>query len=50
MEGFFKLSVPGWIVRLVTRIIAILPAFLLVFIYGDTIAADMIADAQVCRC
>eukprot|EP00958_Prasinococcus_capsulatus_P012854 scaffold1299_cov331-Prasinococcus_capsulatus_cf.AAC.5 len=47
MEGFFKLSVPGWIVRMVTRLIAILPAFLLVFIYGESIAADMIADAQV---
>ena len=47
MEGFFELTIPGWIVRLVTRVIAILPAFLIVYRYGPNTAADLIEKAQV---
>ncbi|QDZ23170.1 natural resistance-associated macrophage protein [Chloropicon primus] len=47
MEGFFEMTVPGWVVRLVTRVIAILPAFLIVYTYGPNTAADLIEKAQV---
>jgi len=47
MEGFFELSVPGWIVRVVTRILAIVPAFWVVYTYGSDSAADLIEAAQV---
>ncbi len=47
MEGFFEMTIPGWVVRLVTRVIAILPAFLIVYRYGPNTAADLIEKAQV---
>mmetsp|Transcript_24202 Transcript_24202/g.76109 ORF Transcript_24202/g.76109 Transcript_24202/m.76109 type:complete len:540 (-) Transcript_24202:109-1728(-) len=47
MEGFFQLSVPGWIIRLCTRTVAIVPAFLAVYWYGPEAAADTIEQAQV---
>ena len=47
MEGFFEMTIPGWAVRLVTRVIAILPAFLIVYLYGPNTAADLIEKAQV---
>jgi len=39
--------IPGWVVRLVTRVIAILPAFMIVYTYGPNTAADLIEKAQV---
>lgn len=47
MEGFFEMTIPGWVVRLVTRVIAILPAFMIVYTYGPNTAADLIEKAQV---
>jgi manganese transport protein len=48
MEGFFQMNVPSWIIRLVTRIIAIIPAFYIVFSFGPDSAAELIEQAQVC--
>eukprot|EP00899_Mesostigma_viride_P021656 jgi/Mesvir1/29492/Mv14032-RA.1 len=47
MEGFFELTIPAWILRLATRVIAIAPAFYVVFAYGPDTAADVIEKAQV---
>eukprot|EP00241_Pyramimonas_parkeae_P003935 CAMPEP_0114236378 /NCGR_PEP_ID=MMETSP0058-20121206/6810_1 /TAXON_ID=36894 /ORGANISM="Pyramimonas parkeae, CCMP726" /LENGTH=606 /DNA_ID=CAMNT_0001348319 /DNA_START=130 /DNA_END=1950 /DNA_ORIENTATION=- len=47
MEGFFELSIPGWIVRVATRILAIVPAFFVVYTYGANSAAELIEQAQV---
>eukprot|EP00239_Pterosperma_sp_CCMP1384_P007856 CAMPEP_0197854932 /NCGR_PEP_ID=MMETSP1438-20131217/25597_1 /TAXON_ID=1461541 /ORGANISM="Pterosperma sp., Strain CCMP1384" /LENGTH=580 /DNA_ID=CAMNT_0043469851 /DNA_START=191 /DNA_END=1933 /DNA_ORIENTATION=+ len=46
MEGFFQLEIPGWIVRVVTRLIAIIPAFFIVYA-DENSAADLIEQAQV---
>jgi manganese transport protein len=50
MEGFFEMQVPAWVVRVVTRAIAIVPAFIVVYTYGADSAADLIEQAQVPRC
>jgi Mn2+/Fe2+ NRAMP family transporter len=47
MEGFFEMQVPAWVVRVVTRAIAIVPAFIVVYTYGADSAADLIEQAQV---
>uniref|UniRef100_A0A7S1SU68 Uncharacterized protein n=1 Tax=Tetraselmis chuii TaxID=63592 RepID=A0A7S1SU68_9CHLO len=47
MEGFFEMSIPSWVIRLVTRCFAILPAFYVVFTYGPETAAEIIEQAQV---
>jgi len=47
MEGFFELSLPSWLIRLVTRLVAISPAFYIVYTYGPESAAEMIEQAQV---
>jgi manganese transport protein len=50
MEGFFEMQVPAWVVRVVTRAIAIVPAFIVVYTYGADSAAELIEQAQVPRC
>jgi hypothetical protein len=50
MEGFFEMQVPAWVVRVVTRAVAIVPAFIVVYTYGADSAADLIEQAQVLRC
>lgn len=47
MEGFFDLEIPAWIIRLVTRALAIVPAFLFIYTSGPEVAADLIEQAQV---
>ncbi|KAK3248555.1 hypothetical protein CYMTET_41983 [Cymbomonas tetramitiformis] len=47
LEGFFQINIPGYIVRLVTRAIAIIPAFIIVYAEGPDVAADLIEQAQV---
>mmetsp|Transcript_20841 Transcript_20841/g.45666 ORF Transcript_20841/g.45666 Transcript_20841/m.45666 type:complete len:604 (-) Transcript_20841:202-2013(-) len=47
MEGFFELQIPPWIIRLVTRALAIIPAFIVLYISGPEVAADLIEQAQV---
>eukprot|EP00959_Pyramimonas_sp_CCMP1952_P205195 4291140-Pyramimonas_sp.AAC.1 len=47
MEGFFELQIPPWIIRVVTRALAIIPAFLVLYVSGPEVAADLIEQAQV---
>ena len=36
MEGFLNITLPGWLRRLITRLIAIVPAVVVTAIYGTT--------------
>ncbi len=47
MEGFIKLRIPAWARRLVTRGIAVVPAVIAVFYYGDSGTAKLLVMSQV---
>ncbi len=47
MEGYLRLRINPWIRRLMTRLIAIIPAFLIVTIYGDQEVDAMLIFSQV---
>lgn len=47
MEGFLKLSIPGWARRLVTRLLAILPAIAVTALYGEQGTAKLLVLSQV---
>lgn len=47
MEGYLRLRINPWIRRLLTRLIAIIPAFLIVTIYGDQEVDAMLIFSQV---
>jgi manganese transport protein len=47
MEGFINLRLRPWLRRLVTRLIAIIPAIVVVAIYGDRGAGPLIILSQV---
>jgi manganese transport protein len=47
MEGFLDLKVKPWIRRLVTRLLAIVPALCIVYYYGETKTVDMLVLSQV---
>ena len=36
MEGFLKLHLPQWIIRLVTRLAALAPVMIVAVLYGST--------------
>lgn len=50
MEGFMTWSVTPWIRRLVTRLLAIVPAVIATAIGGDNAANDLLLLSQVCLC
>jgi manganese transport protein len=47
MEGFINLRLRPWLRRLVTRLIAIIPAVMVVYIYGDSGAGPLLILSQV---
>jgi manganese transport protein len=47
MEGFLDLRLPGWARRLITRGIAIVPAALVTFWYGESGTAKLLIFSQV---
>ncbi|WP_248927405.1 Nramp family divalent metal transporter [Paenibacillus hamazuiensis] len=47
MEGFLNIRLPGWIRRLVTRLIAIIPAVIVTAIYGESGTAQLLILSQV---
>lgn len=47
MEGFLNIRLKPWLRRLITRIIAIIPAFIVTFLYGEKGIADLLVLSQV---
>jgi manganese transport protein len=47
MEGYLHLRIPMWIRRLLTRLLAILPAFLVVYFYGEDSTGNLLVFSQV---
>jgi manganese transport protein len=47
MEGFLGLSLPMWLRRLVTRLVAIIPAVFITWSYGESGTAQLLILSQV---
>ncbi|MBL8764784.1 MAG: Nramp family divalent metal transporter [Phycisphaerae bacterium] len=47
MEGFLNLRLPPWLRRLITRSIAIVPAVIVIAVYGESKATDLLVLSQV---
>ena len=47
MEGYLQLRINPWLRRLLTRLIAIIPAVLVIMIYGDKKVDDLLVLSQV---
>lgn len=47
MEGFLNIRIPSWLRRLVTRLIAIIPAVIVTAIYGEKGTTDLLILSQV---
>jgi NRAMP (natural resistance-associated macrophage protein) metal ion transporters len=47
MEGYLDLRITPWLRRLVTRLIAVIPAFLVIYISGENQVDDMLVLSQV---
>ena len=47
MEGFLDIQLPPWLRRLVTRSIAVIPAVICIFFYGETSMAKLLLLSQV---
>ncbi len=47
MEGYLNLRLQPWIRRLLTRIIAIIPAFLTIYFFGESKTGDLLVLSQV---
>lgn len=47
MEGFLNLKLKPWLRRLITRVIAIVPAFIVTFLYGEKGIANLLVLSQV---
>jgi len=47
MEGFLNLRIPGWLRRLVTRLIAIIPAVIVTGLYGERGTGELLVLSQV---
>jgi len=47
MEGFLNIRLKPWLRRLITRLIAIIPAFIATFIYGEKGIASLLILSQV---
>jgi len=47
MEGYLNLRLQPWIRRLITRLIAIVPAFLTIYFMGDDKTGDLLVLSQV---
>lgn len=47
MEGFLELRLPPWLRRLITRLIAIIPAIIVAALYGESGTAKLLVLSQV---
>ncbi|HEX7779476.1 MAG TPA: divalent metal cation transporter, partial [Vicinamibacterales bacterium] len=47
MEGFINLRLRPWLRRLITRLIAIIPAIIVVFLYGERGTGALLVLSQV---
>jgi len=47
MEGFLNIKLKPWVRRLITRSIAIIPAFIVTFIYGERGTGNLLVLSQV---
>jgi manganese transport protein len=47
MEGFINLRLRPWLRRLITRLIAIVPAIIVVFLYGERGTGALLVLSQV---
>ena len=48
MEGFLNIRLRPWLRRLVTRAIAIVPAVVVLGVYGEQKSTDLLVASQVC--
>ncbi|MEI6105464.1 MAG: Nramp family divalent metal transporter [Opitutae bacterium] len=48
MEGFLNIRLRPWLRRLITRAIAIVPAVVVIGIYGEAKSTDLLVASQVC--
>ena len=47
MEGYLNLRIQPWVRRIVTRLIAIIPAVIVISIYGESVTGKMLILSQV---
>jgi len=47
MEGFLNIRLPGWLRRLITRLLAIVPAVVVASLYGERGTAQLLVLSQV---
>jgi len=47
MEGYLNLRIQPWLRRLITRLIAIIPAFLVIFLLGEDATGELLILSQV---
>jgi manganese transport protein len=47
MEGFINLRIKPWVRRIITRLLAIVPAIVVIGVYGDGAATDLLILSQV---
>lgn len=48
MEGFLNIRLRPWLRRLITRAIAIVPAIIVIGVYGESKTTDLLVASQVC--
>ncbi len=47
MEGYLNLRIAAWLRRLITRLIAIIPAYIVILIYGEGKTGELLVFSQV---
>ena len=47
MEGYLNLRIAAWLRRLITRVIAIIPAYLVIILYGESETGALLVLSQV---
>lgn len=47
MEGYLNLRIQPWVRRIITRIIAIVPAVIVILIYGESVTGKLLIFSQV---
>ncbi|MEC4003402.1 Nramp family divalent metal transporter [Flavobacterium sp. SUN052] len=47
MEGYLNLRIQPWVRRIITRLIAIVPAVIVILVYGESVTGKMLIFSQV---
>jgi manganese transport protein len=47
MEGYLNLRIAPWLRRLITRLIAIIPAYIVILLYGESKTGELLVFSQV---